>query len=118
MNIIVTIIGSAVVFTVVFGFAAYSRYLQHKETMALAEKGLLPSEITIPKGKGIFQWGLVFSGLGLILILILIPFAWNKIWFLFLLGLFPLALGLGLILIYVIMQDNPVPESAATVKQE
>ena len=41
MNIVITIVGSAIVFLVVFGFAAYNRYLQHKETMALAEKGLL-----------------------------------------------------------------------------
>ena len=39
MNIVFTIVGSVVVFAVVFGFAAYTRYLQHKETMALAEKG-------------------------------------------------------------------------------
>jgi len=110
MNIVVTVIGSAVIFAVVFGFAAYSRYLRHKETMALAEKGLLPPEKNARKGKGVFQWGLVFSGLGLILVLILIPFAWNNIWFLFLLGLFPLALGLGLMLIYVIMQENPQKE--------
>ena len=75
MNIVFTIIGSAVVFAIVFGFAAYTRYLQHKETMAFVEKGLLPLEKTGGKWKAIMQWGMIFSGLGAVLILVLIPFA-------------------------------------------
>jgi mannitol-specific phosphotransferase system IIBC component len=118
MNMVITIIGSVVVFAVVFGFAAYTRYLQHKETMALAEKGLLPLEKTLEKGKALFRWGLIFSGLGLILVLAMIPFAWNNIWILFLLGLLPLGLGLGLILIYVIMQEGPPPKEAVTAEVE
>jgi hypothetical protein len=36
----------------------------------------------------------------------MIPFGWNNIWILFLVGLLPLALGLGLMLIYVVMQER------------
>ncbi len=106
MNIVFTIIGSAVVFAIVFGFAAYTRYLQHKETMALAEKGLLPPEKTVGKWKTIMQWGMIFSGLGAVLILVLIPFAWGNFWLLLLFGLLPLALGLGLMLIYLFTQEG------------
>ena len=109
MNIVFTLVGSVIVFLVVFGFAAYSRFLQHKETMALAEKGLMPAEDPKDKSKNILRWGMIFSILGAILVLALIPFAWNNYWSLFLLGLLPLALGLGLTLIYVFAQDNPAP---------
>ncbi len=110
MNTVFTIVGSIIVFVVVFGFAAYTRYLQHKETMALAEKGLLPEKDPQDKSKNILRWGVIFSILGAVLALIMIPFAWNNYWTLFLLGLLPLALGLGLTLIYVFTQDNPAPK--------
>ncbi len=107
MNIVITIVGSVVVFLVVFGFAAYNRYLQHKETMALAEKGLLSPEDPNNKTANLLRWGMIFSILGAILVLAMIPFAWNNYWSMFLLGLLPLALGLGLTLIYVFAQENP-----------
>ncbi len=110
MNIIFTIIGSIVVFAVVFGFAAYTRYLQHKETMALADQGLLPDQNSGIKGFPIQRWGMIFSILGLILLMVMVPFAWNNIWILFLLGLLPLAFGLGLMMIFVLMQQGITPE--------
>ena len=110
MNTVFTIVGSVIVFLVVFGFAAYTRYLQHKETMALAEKGLLPAKDPREKSNNILRWGIIFSILGAILVLVMIPFAWNNYWILFLLGLLPLALGLGLTLIYVFTQDDPPPK--------
>ena len=118
MNIIFTIIGSVVVFAVVFGFAAYTRYLQHKETMALAEKGLLPEENLDKKGFSIQRWGMIFSILGLILIMVMIPLAWNNIWILFLIGLLPLAFGLGLMIIYVLMQEEIKTEKPAKEAKE
>lgn len=116
MNTLFTIVGSIIVFVVVFGFAAYTRYLQHKETMALAEKGLLPEEDFQDKSKNILRWGVIFSIVGAILVLIMIPFAWNNYWTLFLLGLLPLALGLGLTLIYVFTQENPAPKEKESPK--
>ncbi len=110
MNTVITIIGSVIVFAAVFGFAAYTRYLQHKETMALAEKGLLPAENSSDRSTNILRWGVIFSILGVILALVMVPFAWNNYWVLFLLGLLPLALGLGLTLIYIYTQENPLPK--------
>jgi ABC-type Fe3+ transport system permease subunit len=118
MNIVITIVGSVIVFLVVFGFAAYNRYLQHKETMALAEKGLLPAEDPNDKTANVLRWGMIFSILGAILVLVMIPFAWNNYWILFLLGLLPLALGLGLTLIYVFAQDDPPPREKKPAKEE
>lgn len=118
MNNLITIIGSVIVFLVVFGFAAYNRYLQHKETLALAEKGLLPPDNSEDKSKNILRWGMIFSILGAILVLAMVPFAWNNYWSLFLLGLLPLALGLGLALVYVFAQDDPPPQKKAPTKEK
>ena len=119
MNIVFTIIGSVLVFAVVFGFAAYTRYLQHKEKMVLAEKGLLIEDSPDNKGFSVQRWGMIFSIMGLILILVMIPFAWNNIWILFLLGLLPLAFGLGLMIIYVLMQGEIKAEkSVMKIKSE
>jgi hypothetical protein len=117
MNNFITIVGSVIVFLVVFGFAAYNRYLQHKETLALAEKGLLPPENPEDKSKNILRWGMIFSILGAILVLVMVPFAWNNYWSLFLLGLLPLALGLGLALVYVFAQENP-PQKDKSAKEK
>lgn len=113
MNNLITIVGPVIVFVVVIGFAVYNRYLQHKETMALAEKGLLPTEDSQDKSKNLLRWGMVFSIMGAILVLVMIPFAWNAGYWM-LLGLLPLALGLGLILIYVFTQENPPPREKKT----
>lgn len=119
MNTVITIVGSVLVFAAVFGFAAYTRYLQHKETMALAEKGLLPAEDGADKSRNILRWGVIFSILGVILVLVMVPFAWSNYWSLFLVGLLPLALGLGLTLIYVFTQENPPPkEQKSAPKKE
>ena len=114
MNIVITIVGSAIVFLVVLGFAAYNRYLQHKETMALAEKGLLSPEDPKDKNANVLRWGMIFSILGVVLVLVMVFPAWDYYWNLFLLGLIPLALGLGLILIYIFTQDNPPPKEKKT----
>jgi hypothetical protein len=118
MNTVITIVGSVIVFAAVFGFAAYTRYLQHKETMALAEKGLLPAENPADRSANILRWGVIFSILGVILVLVMVPFAWNNYWILFLLGLLPLALGLGLTLIYVFAQENPPPKEKKSSAQK
>jgi ABC-type Fe3+ transport system permease subunit len=118
MNTTITIIGSVVVFAAVFGFAAYTRYLQHKETMALAEKGLLPAQDPAEKSANILRWGVIFSILGVILVLVMVPFAWNNYWILFLLGLLPLALGVGLTLIYVFAQENPPPKESKSTPEK
>jgi phosphotransferase system glucose/maltose/N-acetylglucosamine-specific IIC component len=61
---------------------------------------------------------MIFSILGLILIMVMIPFAWNNIWILFLVGLLPLAFGLGLMVIYVLMQEEIKTEKPAKETKE
>jgi hypothetical protein len=94
---------------IVFGFFAYLRYLRYKETLALAEKGLL-RPVDGGNGKGALRWGIVITALGVALCLGLYPFGWlmqgNQFplnfgpWMLF--GLIPTFFGLGLILIYLV----------------
>lgn len=112
MNILFPLIGAAVVFAIVLGFAAFIRYLQHKEILALAEKGLVKPEAEEGKGKAAYRWGIILVAIGFILIMMLLPYSWNSFWLLLLVGLFPLALGLGLMMIYVLMQDSPAVEEA------
>ncbi len=82
----------------------------------MVEKGLLPPESTGGKGKAIMQWGMIFSGLGAVLIMVLVPFAWGNFWLLLLIGLFPLALGLGLMLIYLFIQEGSQPDEETADK--
>jgi phosphoglycerol transferase MdoB-like AlkP superfamily enzyme len=106
MNVLFPLIGAGVVFILVFGFAAFVRYLQHKETLALAEKGLIDLEKTGRKGVAVYRWGLIFVAVGFILTIALLPFSWNSFWMLLLIGQFPLLLGLSLLIIYVLIQES------------
>jgi hypothetical protein len=92
---------------IIFGFFAYMRYLRYKETLALAEKGLVrPTDLG--NGKGFLRWGIVITGLGLALCLGLYPMGWLVgsgefplnfgPWMLF--ALVPTFFGLSLVLIY------------------
>jgi hypothetical protein len=102
------IIGSL---TIIFGFFAFLRYMNYRETITLAEKGLTRPE---PKSKsGLLRWGILISGLGLALSLGLYPigfFAGENYplhlgpWMLG--GFVPLFLGLGLILLHVLTRKN------------
>jgi hypothetical protein len=94
-------------FLIIFGFFAFLRYLRYKETLVLAEKGLLhlprPSN-----GKGTLRWGIVITALGIALCLGLYPFGWIASpgefplnfgpWMV--IGLVPTFFGLALLLIY------------------
>jgi hypothetical protein len=88
------------------------RYLSYRETLALAEKGLLPPE-RASDGKSTLRWGIIVSAIGLALCLGLYPVGLNfntsyplgfGPWML--LGLVPLFFGLSLILIYVLVQEK------------
>jgi hypothetical protein len=48
------------IFSIPFAFFAYIRYLRYKETITLAERGLLrPTESK--NGRGMLRWGIVFT---------------------------------------------------------
>jgi hypothetical protein len=105
-------------FVVLFAFLIGWRYLQYRETLALAEKGLLKTDAgrveSRGNGQGTLRWGVVFSALGLALTIGLLPIGIAggyplgiTPWMIF--GFIPLFFGLGLILIYVLTKDKSGP---------
>jgi uncharacterized protein DUF6249 len=92
----------------IFGFL---RYMNYRETISLAEKGLTRPE---PKTEsGLLRWGILITALGLALSLGLYPVGFSSgydyplhlgPWMLG--GFVPLFLGLGLILLHVLTRKN------------
>lgn len=116
---VIVIIGS---FLIVFGFAAFVRYLKYKETIALAERGLIRPERGPRSGKETLRWGVIITAVGLALCLGLYPLGFlNSFGSRFplyfgpwmLLGLIPTFFGLGLILIYVLTSEDKPPGSGS-----
>ena len=99
------------VLLVIFGFLAFLRYMNYRETISLAEQGLTRPE---PKtGSGLLRWGILITALGLALSLGLYPVGFSSgydyplhlgPWMLG--GFVPLFLGLGLILLHVLTRKN------------
>jgi hypothetical protein len=104
--------GSLGFFVLLFGFILLMRYLSYRETLALAEKGLVrPQRERNGGGRAALIWGIIITALGLALTLGLWPLGFIGFgatsyplgfgpWML--VGLLPLFFGLGLILIYVL----------------
>ncbi|MGB8984746.1 MAG: DUF6249 domain-containing protein [Anaerolineales bacterium] len=99
------------VVAIVFGFLAFLRYLNYKETLTFAEKGL-PRPEQKP-GSGLLRWGILTSALGLALSLGLYPIGFSAgdsyplhlgPWMLG--GFVPLFLGLGLVLLHFLTQKD------------
>ena len=99
------------ILVVVLGFIAFMRYLNYKETLALAEKGLTRPETK--NNKGLLRWGIVVTALGFALTIGLYFFGFNSAdnypfhlgpWMLG--GFVPLFLGISLILIHYIMEKE------------
>ncbi len=99
-------------FVIFFGFILLMRYLSYRETLVLAEKGLLRVEPS--NGKGALKWGIAIAALGLALGVGLYPLGWVigrgtyplgfGPWML--ISLIPLFFGLGLVLIYVLTRED------------
>lgn len=115
--------GTLALIAVIFGFVAFMRYMSYRETLALAEKGLVhPERMRQNGGKGILRWGIIITALGLALCVGLYPLGWlfesgpgNMSfplgfgpWMLF--GLVPTFFGLALILIYVLTRNGKPKE--------
>jgi len=111
MDALIVCLGIIGMLVVIFGFLAFLRYMNYRETIALAEKGL-----TRPKkrsGKGLLRWGIILASLGLALSLGLYFIGLNSPndyplhlgpWMLG--GFVPLFLGLGLVLLhYITVKD-------------
>ena len=111
MNDIFPCLGILGALGIIFGFLAFIRYMNYKETIALAEKGLARPE---QKGRsGLLRWGIVITALGVALSLGLYPIGFSGgydyplrlgPWMLG--GFVPLFLGLGLILLHFLTQKE------------
>jgi phosphoglycerol transferase MdoB-like AlkP superfamily enzyme len=111
MNALIVCLGVAGILVVIFGFLAFLRYMNYRETIALAEKGLTKPETK--SGKGLLRWGIILASLGLALSLGLYLIGFNSPndyplhlgpWMLG--GFVPLFLGLGLVLLhYLTVKD-------------
>ena len=98
------------IFSVPFAFFAYMRYLRYKETIALAERGLL-RESESRNGKGTMRWGVVLTFIGFALVLGLLPVGLlMKSDFILgpwlLLGCLPMFFGLALLTIYALSRKE------------
>ena len=111
MNDIFLCFGALAALAIIFGFFAFLRYMNYKETVTLAEKGL--SQPEGKTGKGLLRWGLVITALGTALTIGLLfvgsgtgadyPLGLGT-WMLA--GLVPLFLGLTLMLIHYLNQKD------------
>ena len=111
MNDILPCLGIVTTLIIIFGFLAFLRYMNYKETIALAEKGL--SRPDVKSGKGLLRWGIVIAAIGLALSLGLYPIGFDSgeqyplhlgPWMLG--GFVPLFLGLGLILLHYLTEKE------------
>ena len=99
------------VLLVIFGFIAFLRYMNYRETLALAEKGLTRPETK--SNKGFLRWGIIITALGIALSLGFYFFGFDSSenyplrlgpWMLG--GFVPLFLGLGLILLHYLTEKS------------
>jgi hypothetical protein len=110
--------GTLGLFVIVFGFIVVMRYLRYRETLALAEKGLVRPERGGGNGKDTLRWGIAITAVGLALSIGIYPIGfWVDTgaemplhfgpWML--IGLIPMFFGLGLVLIYLLTRDEQTP---------
>lgn len=125
MDAFIPCAGSLAFVGLVFGFILLMRFMAYKETLALAEKGLVKPVRNGGNGKGALIWGIIFAAIGVALLLGLWPlglmFGSNAPlgfgpWMLA--GLLPLFFGLALVLIHVLTHEKKREEPPAVSKDE
>ena len=111
MNDIIPCLAVTGSLVIILSFLAFLRYMNYKETIALAEKGLSRPE-SKTKG-GLLRWGVLIAVLGLALSVGLYPIGFASgqsyplglgPWMLG--GFVPLFLGLGLILLHFLSHKD------------
>ena len=123
---IITCLGFVGFFALLFGFIVVMRYLGYRETLALAEKGLVrPDRMRGGNGKDTLRWGIAIAAVGMALCVGLFPIGFigggSRFplgfgpWMLA--GLLPMFFGLGLILIYVLTREDKKAEKDGESKQ-
>ena len=109
MSDLVPCLGIVGSMSVIFGFLAFLRYINYKETIALAEKGLTKPEPT--SNKRLLRWGIIITALGFALTLGLYSIGFSSAdnfplhlgpWMLG--GFVPLFLGIGLTLVHYLTE--------------
>jgi len=120
MSDIIPCVGGLGFIGLVFGFILLMRLMAYKETLALAEKGLVKPARNGGNGKGALVWGIIITALGLattigmwpvgLLLGTDLPFGFGP-WMLA--GLLPTFFGLALILIYVLTREDKKDEPPA-----
>jgi hypothetical protein len=105
--------GSVAVLLIFLGFIYAMRYLNYKETMELAEKGLVKPMRANGGNKAALIWGIIITAIGLALTIGLwplgmmintdIPFGFGP-WMLT--GLLPTFFGLALVLVHVLTRED------------
>ena len=99
------------IFSIPFAFFAYIRYLRYKETIALAERGLLREQQESKNGRGTLRWGIVLAFMGFALFLGMLPVgvlmgAETVLGPWLLLGCLPMFFGMSLIVIYGVSRND------------
>ena len=105
MNDIVPMVFGIGLPLIIFGFIALMRYLSYRETIALAEKGLVrPAKVQKNGKNGLnaLRWGIVIASIGIPIIIGVFPIGGPVL----LVGLIPTFFGLGLVLIYVLTRES------------
>lgn len=111
--------GSLGFFIVVFGFILLMRFMAYKETLALAEKGLVKPQRN-GNGKGALIWGLIITAIGLAITIGLWPLGFIMgtefplgfgPWMIA--GLIPTFFGVALLLIHVLTRADKKDETPA-----
>lgn len=109
--------GSLTFVFLILGFIVLMRYLNYKETLKLAEKGLVKPVRQNGNGKGALIWGILITSIGLATTIGIwplgfmfgtkfgtsLPFGFGP-WMLA--GLLPMFFGLGLVLVYVLTRES------------
>jgi hypothetical protein len=110
MNDLIPCLGVIGILAIIFGFLAFLRYMNYKETLALAEKGLTKPEGNKP-ASNLLRWGIIITALGFALSIGLYPIGFDSgnnyplhlgPWMLG--GFVPLFLGIGLILLHYLTE--------------
>lgn len=111
---IINCLSVILVFALALGFIAVMRYFSYRETLALAEKGLVRPP---GSGRNALRWGILLLAIGLALGLGLYPLGFNPgnaaenvplrlgPWMVF--ALVPAFVGIALIVIYRVTRETP-----------
>jgi hypothetical protein len=111
MSDLIPCLGFVTALGITLGFLAFLRYMNYKETLTLAEKGLSKPESK--SQKGLLRWGIIVTALGFALSIGLYTIGFDSAntyplhlgpWMLG--GFVPLFLGLGLILVHYLTEKE------------